>query len=334
MILRRIKLANFRCHQSFGLDFSKNITTITGKNGCGKTSIIEAIYESLRGKSFKAVDREIIYRGADFYRIELEFNDGRKTITTYDGVKKEFLTEDKKSRRLPRKAKYPIVLFEPDDLHLVGLSPTSRRSYFDRIFSQFSESYNSALNRYNKALKQRNELLKQENVSQNELFSWDIMLGSYGAKIMKYRSDYMAKINQKFTKVYQSIANNQDQIKINYYSMVESESEFLERLNQNFQIDIATGYTGFGVHRDDFIFDFNDTPADGSASRGEVRSSILALKFIEADLITEILGYRPVILLDDVFSELDKSRQNCLVNNFQDNQVIITSVGDGEMVIN
>lgn len=333
MILRHLKIVNFRCHREFELDFSKQITKITGRNGCGKTTIIEAIHEALRGKSFRAVDREIVCRDTDFYRVELEFEDGRKTIVTYDGVKKEFQAEDKKSRRLAPKSKYPIVLFEPDDLHLVGSSPTSRRAYFDRMFSQFSEAYNVALNRYNKALKQRNELLKQEDVSPSDLFSWDVMLGSYGAKIAQSRREYTEMINRNFTKVYHSIAENQDQINLTYCSQVESESSFMEALNRNFQLDTMTGHTNFGVHRDDFNFDFNGAIADGSASRGEVRSGILALKFVEADLITEMLSRKPVILLDDVFSELDQTRQKCLIKNFQNNQVIITSVGDGEILI-
>lgn len=334
MILRRLKLNNFRCHHELELNLSDKTTKIIGRNGCGKTSIIEAVYEALQGKSFRAVDREIVCRNADFYRIELEFDDGRKTVVTYDGTKKEFLTDDKKSRRLLKKAKYPIVLFEPDDLHLVGASPNSRRNYFDHVFCQLSEPYSVALGRYNKALKQRNELLKKEDVSESELFSWDVMLGSYGAKIARYRRDYTEKINQDFTKVYRSIAENRDQIELEYRSEIYTESDFLERIGQNFRLDSLTGHTNLGVHRDDFVFRFNGVAADGSASRGEVRSSVLALKFIEADLLRSVLGRQPVILLDDVFSELDQTRQKCLIKNFQDNQVIITSVGDGEMTVN
>lgn len=110
MIIRKIKLTNFRSHKSFELVCRQNTTTITGKNGCGKTSVIEAIYEVMRGKSFRAVDTEIVRRGEDFYRVELEYEDGRRVVACYDGTKKEFLAEDKKSRRLPKKAKYPIVL--------------------------------------------------------------------------------------------------------------------------------------------------------------------------------------------------------------------------------
>lgn len=136
MIVRSVRLSNFRSHESFVLECDTQTTTIIGENGCGKTSILEAIYESLRGKSFRAADKEILRRGAEFYRVELEYYDGRRVVVVFDGEKKEFLAEDRKTRRLPKKVQYPIVLFEPDDLHLVGSSPTTRRGYFDRVFGQ------------------------------------------------------------------------------------------------------------------------------------------------------------------------------------------------------
>lgn len=331
MVIRRVRLKNFRCHTDFVLNCSRQTTSLIGKNGCGKTSVLEAIYEATQGKSFRAVDREILRRNDVFYRVELEYEDGRNTVVVFDGVKKEFLVEDKKARRLPKKNKYPVILFEPDDLHLVGSSPVSRRNYFDRMFSQLSEQYSVDLARYNKALKQRNELLKEENVQLKDLFVWDVLLGKYGADLVRLRQEYINKINRSFTEVYHSIAENSDEVQLNYETMIETESGFLERLNRDFERDSLLGYTSTGVHRDNFDFIFNKVKADGSASRGEVRSSVLALKFIEAEMVTEILRRKPIVLLDDVFSELDQARQRCLVRNFQENQVILTSVGDGEL---
>lgn len=328
MVIRTVKLANFRSHESFVLRCNPQTTTIIGENGCGKTSILEAIYETLQGKSFRAVDREIVRRGAEFYRVELEYEDGRKVVAVYDSMqaKKEFLAEDKKTRRLPKKSKYPIVLFEPDDLHLVGSSPVNRRNYFDRVFGQLSEKYSTALTRYNKALKQRNELLKDEGVRQEDLFSWDVLLARHGAELMEARSGFVQQINERFTEVYRSIAENDDEVLLAYESSVKSESDFMARLMMDFPRDSLLGHTSFGVHRDNYEFIFNGVGADGSASRGEVRSSVLALKFIEADMVVSVLRRRPVVLLDDVFSELDETRQKCLVRNFQNNQVILTSV--------
>lgn len=309
------------------LDCNPTTTTIVGENGCGKTSILEAIYEAMRGKSFRATDKEIVRRGAEFYRVELEYEDGRKVVVVFDGVKKEFLAEDKKSRRLPKKSKYPIVLFEPDDLHLVGSSPVSRRNYFDRVFGQLSEKYAMALSRYGKALRQRNELLKDEFVQPESLFSWDVLLVKYGVELAEERRRFVERINKDLTDVYRSIAENEDEVELRYTSGVGTESEFMARLSGDFQRDSLLGHTGFGVHHDSYDFVFNWVKADGSASRGEVRSSVLALKFIEAEMIMRELGKRPVVLLDDVFSELDATRQKCLVRNFQNNQIVITSVG-------
>ena len=330
MVIKRVKLNNFRSHDGFVLDCDPRTTKIIGENGCGKTSILEAIYEAMQGKSFRAVDREIVRRGDEFYRVELEYEDGRKTVVMYDGEKKEFLVEDKKTRRLPKKARYPIVLFEPDDLNLVGSSPTSRRNYFDRVFGQLSEKYNVALGRYNKALKQRNELLKQEMVDAGDVFSWDVLLTKYGTELRNERSEYIDQISEKITEVYRSIAENEDEIAIRYVSEVESESGFLARLERDFERDRLLGHTSFGVHRDNYDFVFNGLQADGSASRGEVRSMVIALKFIEAEMVVERLGRPPVVLLDDVFSELDETRQKCLVKNFQNNQIFLTSCGSQE----
>ena len=225
-MIRSVKLTNFRSHESFVLQCNPQTTTIIGENGCGKTSVLEAIYEALQGKSFRAVDREIVRRGAEFYRVELEYEDGRKVVAIYDAgsVKKEFLSEDKKSKRLPKKAKYPIVLFEPDDLHLVGSSPVSRRNYFDRVLGQLDEGYSVALNRYNKALKQRNELLKEEMTEVNDMFSWNVLLAKYGVELYEARARAIQEVNERITKTYQSIAENADEVQLEYISEVQDET--------------------------------------------------------------------------------------------------------------
>ena len=145
MIIQSVQLVNFRSHDEFLLKCNKKTSLLIGENGSGKTSVLEAIYEALRGKSFKASDGEILKRGADFYRVELNFCDGKKTVVLFDGKKKQFLVEDKRVARLPKRNRYPVVLFLPDDLHLVATSPTKRRSYFDRVLTEFDESYSDSL---------------------------------------------------------------------------------------------------------------------------------------------------------------------------------------------
>lgn len=329
MIIKSVSLRNFRNHSEYRLDCKSDTTLILGENGWGKTSILEAIYILLRGKSFRAVDADILKRGEEYYRIEIESDEGEVIAATFDGNDKNFLVLDKKSKRLPKKNKYPVVLFLPSDLNLISTSPTKRRDYFDKVFGQFDEGYSNAVLRYEKALKQRNELLKNEFVTAESLFSWNLLLAKYGSMIEEYRSRFIGEINEKITDIYRSIAENEDVVKLRLEgSNVTSEAEYLAVLDKNAQKDIYLGHTSFGVHRDDFVFMFNNEVADGSASRGETRSIILALKFIEADLIYQKTHKKPIILLDDVFSELDKKRQKCLVQNFKDNQVIITSTGE------
>ncbi|MBO7718295.1 DNA replication and repair protein RecF [Candidatus Saccharibacteria bacterium] len=327
MIIKKITLINFRNHKEYQLDCNKDTTLILGPNGSGKTSVLEAIYILTRGKSFRAVDSEILKRDADFYRIELEYDNGEKSIATFDGENKNFFILDKKVRRLPKKNKYPLILFVPSDLNLITHSPSRRRDYFDKFFSQLDESYNQSLLRYEKALKQRNELLKNDSSTEN-IFSWNLLLAKYGISLTNYRQKFVDEINSELTKTYRSIAKNEDQVIINYVSEATdfTESKYLKKLEVNYEKDHLLGHTSFGVHRDDYVFLFNEKEANGSASRGETRSIILALKFIEAKLIFEKLHLKPIILLDDVFSELDNSRRRSLIDNFKDNQVIITSV--------
>lgn len=323
-----VNLYNFRSHESYRMRCKKKTSLIVGENGSGKTSVLEAIYLAMRGKSFRAVDSEILRRGADYYRVEVIYNSGEKITVTYDGVKRVFLVGDKKWSRLPKKNCYPVVLFLPSDLHLIEASPARRRDYFDRVLSELDDNYSVALSRYNKALKQRNELLKNHSISEVDLFSWNVILAKYGLAIRKTREKFMLACNERLTRVYRSIAENEDEVKIEYILQGGelSESGYLDKLTKEFERDKILGHTGFGVHRDGYEFVFNGRVAEGSASRGEVRSMMLALKFIEAELILEKTGRRPVVLLDDVFSELDEKRQKCLVKNFKDNQVIITSV--------
>lgn len=330
MIIKSIKLTNFRNHSSYSLVCQDETSLILGQNGCGKTSVLEAIYILTRGKSFRATDPEIIKRGTDFYRIELVYINGETTIVTYDGKTKTFHALGKKSKRLLTKSKYPIILFLPSDLNLISHAPGRRRDYFDFIFGELDTTYSSNLSKYKKALRQRNELLKKESVTSDAIFSWNLLLAKYGTSINETRNRLTNEISTRLNPTYHTIADNDDKVEIIYESDVTNKSEqnYLDILEQNFPRDQVLGHTSFGVHRDDYLFKFNGKPADGSASRGETRSIILALKFIEARLIEEILNQKPLILLDDVFSELDASRRQSLINNFKNHQVILTSVED------
>ena len=328
MIIKSVELNNFRNHTHYRLDCNKEVSLILGDNGWGKTSILEAIYILTRGKSFRATDRDILKRETDFYRIKLEYTNGTDIIATFDGQTKFFQVADKKTKRLPAKQKYPVILFVPSDLNLISHAPSRRRDYFDHILSQLNESYASNLSKYNKAIRQRNELLKNENVTKESLFTWNLLLAKFGSLLSIERNKYTNIINSRLNPTYHSIAKNSDDVTLFYSTEIKtpSESLYLNSLEATFERDRILGHTTFGIQHDDYLFNFNHQAADTSASRGETRSIILALKFIEANLIHETLNQKPIILLDDVFSELDNSRRHCLINNFKDHQVIITSV--------
>ncbi|MBQ8985512.1 DNA replication/repair protein RecF [Candidatus Saccharibacteria bacterium] len=329
MLIKSISLTNFRNHTKYNLECNPTTTLILGENGCGKTSVLEAIYILTQGKSFRATDPDIIKRDAEFYRIELRYDNGEKIIATYNQKKKSFEVMDKKTSRLPSKQRYPIILFLPSDLNLISGSPSSRRKYFDRFFCILNPVYASALSKYEKALSQRNKLLKENFVNPTTIFPWNILLAKNGALISKVRREYISIINNSLTTTYRSIADNQDEVELNYQTELQeniTENQYLSILEQNYEKDKIIGHTSFGVHKDDFEFIFNQKLADGSASRGETRSIILAIKFIEAAIIKFKLKKAPIILLDDVFSELDNERRAALINNFKNHQVIITSV--------
>ena len=328
MIIKSISLTNFRNHANYFLDCNKDTTLILGENGCGKTSVLEAIYILTQGKSFRATDPDIIKRDTDFYRIELEYDNGEKITASYDRTKKTFKILDKKTTRLPLKNKYPVILFQPSDLNLISHSPSTRRKYFDQVFSILSSEYATAVNKYEKAITQRNKLLKQEFIDSTTIFPWNVLLAKNGIILKNLREKFLNDINLVFTSTYHSIADNQDEINLSFMSEVSNltENQYLEILEKNFTKDHLLGHTTFGSHRDVIDFIFNHKPANGSASRGETRSIILALKFIEANIIADNLLKKPIILLDDVFSELDNTRRSSLIDNFKNHQVIITSV--------
>lgn len=331
MSIASISVFNFRSHGQFQAGLGDNINLISGKNGSGKTSLIEAIYIALQGSSFRSSDSEILKSGQDWYRIELEFSDGIKRVVTFDPAKKigkkQFLINQKINYRLPAKDRFPIVLFEPDDLRLLGGSPVRRRQFIDRLIGQLDIRFHQATLKYGRALRQRNNLLKRPGVNSDELFVWNITLSEYGAYIISERIAVIEKINQQLSGIYSSIAGSENELTIHYkHTLIgDIKQKLLRELSEKTDKDQILGYTSVGPHRHDFVVEINGQTASTTASRGENRSIVLALKYIEVDLIESLTGQKPLILLDDVFSELDDDRQKNLVG--RSNQTIITSVG-------
>lgn len=332
MQIKSISVQNFRCHDEKQIEVNNKTTAIIGNNGAGKTSLIEAVYIALRGSSFKGSDNDIVKKDSPWYRIDVLLDDDTKRTVTFDPAKtsgkKQFNIHDKKSYRLSPKDKYPVVLFEPEDLRLLNGSPSRRRQFIDNFIAQTDPVYSTTLRKYERALKQRNNLLKRDYAREEDFFAWDISISEYGYEIVNKRRQYIDIINEKLNKYYKNISNTKDEIVIQYSDdSIKSPQNLMRILELTFNKDKAIGFTSAGPHRHDVIFKFNNSPAIGTASRGEVRSILLALKKIEIDAIKEITSKNPIVLLDDVFSELDETRQSKLAEFVSENQVILTSTG-------
>ncbi len=324
----RIKVQNVRVHNTYDLAVSPSTTVVTGANGSGKTSMIEALYIALQGSSFKGGDTDVLRVGASWYRIDVGLGGGMRTVKfdpSRPTGKKKFEIEGTSHYRLPPKYKYPVVLFEPDDLRLLHGSPARRRDYFDRFIAQLDPHFGVALRKYERALRQRNALLKKASVSSDDLFVWDVSLSEHGTYIVKQRAWYVGLLQAKLGEVYKKIAGVDDEVGVEYPGASLTRQHFLSLLHSNAKKDMITGFTSVGPHRHDILFTYNQSPALSVASRGEVRSTLLALKFIEVEILEQLFQVKPIILLDDVFSELDEQRQANLMTKFRDHQIIITS---------
>ncbi len=336
-LITKVSVQNIRSHDKFTLKLSPTTTVITGNNGSGKTSLLEAIYISLQGTSFKGSDNDVLKRNNLWWRIDSEFNSYIKRSFTFNSElstgRKKIIVDDKTMYRLSPKYKHPVVLFEPDDLRLLHGSPTRRRQFIDRFISQLDPIYLNALHKYDRALKQRNNLLKKQYTTQDELFAWNITLSEYGAYIIEKRIAFIEQINSQLNDAYNSISKTNDIVSIHYSHTYISDvkQKILNDLHSHNEKDKILGFTSTGPHRHDVVFQFNNSPALSVISRGEVRTIVLALKFLEVDIIERITNIKPIILLDDVFSELDESRQKYLMDS-QKGQIIITSAHTPEAI--
>ncbi len=326
-MLTKLILSNFRCHQKYQIDVKKLKLALIGPNGSGKTSVLEAIYLLAKNKTFKDNFLDLVKFDQDWMKIEAEIDQNQRIIKIKDNQKIVEIN-NKKFKRLNNQQKMAVILFEPDDLNLIKGSPNRRRAFFDKIISQYEYNHSRLLTRYQKVLRQRNDLIKTKNyqINPEELFSWNILLSQYGGKIIKNRLDLIAKINQKITDIYQEISNKTDQIELKYSTEYQDQKQIEQQLfNQLASQDDYYLGTTVGPHRDDFLCYFNNYLADRVCSRGENRSLILALKISETEIIKQILDQKPLILLDDVLSELDQDRRQYLMKYTNDCQIFLTS---------
>lgn len=333
-IVSKLAVQNVRSHGQYEVDLVPGVTVITGPNGSGKTTLLESIYLALQGTSFKGNDSDMLRTDgvkSDWWKIDLLLDGQDKRTVKFDPSKatgrKQFVVDGKTTARLAPKNKYPVVLFEPEDLRLLNGSPARRRQFIDRFIAQLNPLYGISLRKYDRALRQRNNLLKRFNTPSDQLFAWDISLAEHGSYIIEQRIAFIEKINSQLNDAYDDIADMHDDVSVHYsHTFVgDIKQKLLNELEAHIDRDKMLGNTSVGPHRHDVIFEFNHSPALIIASRGEVRTIVLALKFLEVDIIEQLSGLKPLILLDDVFSELDLARQKSLSDRTREHQIVMTS---------
>lgn len=329
--IKTIHVKHIRSHTEYTVEFSPEVTILTGANGSGKTSLLEAVYVSLQGTSFRGSDSDILQKDSPWWKIDVILDDQQNRTIKFDPEKttgrKQFVIDSKTTARIPAKLKHPVVLFDPEDLRLLHGSPARRRQFIDRFISQLNPLYGPTLRKYERALKQRNNLLKSAYMHDDQLFAWNVALADHGAYIIEQRIAFIEQINQNLASLYQDIAGTKDIVTIHYsHTFVgDVKQKLLNELHAHLERDSYLGSTSVGPHRHDVVFEINNSPALSVASRGEARTIVLALKFLEVAIIEQLTGKTPVILLDDVFSELDANRQKLLTSHLTGHQIIITS---------
>jgi DNA replication and repair protein RecF len=341
MRLNNISIENFRNYEKIDLSFdkAKNVHLFIGDNAQGKTNFIEAITMLSLAKSFRAQKyTSLINESSEYARITGSAEKEKNSVNLEFFVSK--VPQNKKNLRKNGVdvtvkdfiGELNIVLFHPEDLNMLYLSPNLRRKYIDTILSQTDPFYFDSLVHYNRALKQRNkglQLISDNKASRDQLFVWDEKLAEYGSFILKQRLNLVEYFNNSLSGHYSLIADGDDKVKIDYQNTMSEKcvqkEEYLNEISHNHTNDILYRHTRKGVHRDDLLFYLNDKNVHEYASRGEVRTLLIALKLAEIDYIKEKTGQKPLLLLDDVFSELDKKRQQYLTSAIKGYQSFITT---------
>lgn len=338
MYIKNIELKNFRNYDELKQEFDKNVNLILGMNAQGKTNLIEALYVSSIGRSFRTSrDSDLIgfnkeqakvfietVRDNDEGSVELVFRRDKKKFAKVNGI-----TINKTSELL--KNVY-IVIFSPEDLKIVKDEPEKRRKFIDRELCQIKLAYYDALSNYKKILIQRNAYLKEFEINSSVLDIWDIQLAACGASIMQYRKEFVKKISDISCEIHSGITNGREKLIIKYAPNIilcedknNQQELFYDILKKNHENDIRQRTTTKGPHKDDIEFFIDDINVRSYGSQGQQRTAALSLKLAEINIIKEESGESPILLLDDVMSELDINRQEFLLKTLSQVQLFITT---------
>ncbi len=335
-----LELKNFRSYKSLSVDLSPTVNIVVGPNATGKTNLLEAVIVASQGSSYRARDYDLIRFDSPWARVDTMSEKHNRTVKIKHSDNgrslKEFELDGVVKKRLAYHELSPIVLFEPEHLRMIHGSPERRREYLDTILEQTLPGFKDVRRRYKRALAQRNQLLKQPRVAPDQLFVWDVRLSEYGAQIMTGRQQLIEEINRLANSLYRTLSGNKkSQVKLDYLKSIDSgdyASAMLRQLESKVERDRQLGYTSVGPHREDVLFHLNNKTASNTASRGELRTLVIMCKLVEIEAVEKARDTRPVLLLDDVFSELDSDRRRALTDYLKDYQTIITTT-DADSII-
>lgn len=342
MIIESIELENFRNYNKLKLKFDSGTNIFYGNNAQGKTNILESVYVCSTTKSHKgSKDREMIRFGQEeshirsvirkgdlSYRIDMHLRQNKTKAIAINGV------PIRKASELFGIVN--IVFFSPEDLSIIKSSPQVRRRFMDAELCQLDKMYLHNLANYNKVLNNRNKLLKDINYSpslRETLFIWDEQLLKYGREIIDKRKRFIEDLNLIIQDIHFNLSGGKENLSIQYVPSVESDV-FEKQIIKGREIDILRKMTLLGPHRDDLCFYINDVNIHKYGSQGQQRTSALSLKMAEIELVKKVIKDMPILLLDDVLSELDSHRQNQLLNSIHHVQTLITCTGLDDFVNN
>lgn len=337
MYIKNLELINFRNYERLSLKLHRGINVFIGDNAQGKTNILESIYYCSIGKSHRTnKDKELIRWGAkDGYisiYVSKERLDKKIDIKIFKEGKKGVRVNSIKLKTISDLIGiFNVVMFSPEDLKIVKESPSYRRKFLDIELSKLNKKYYYSLVRYNKVLNERNTILRGWNLDTEVTEVYDYQLSKYGSYIIKERLKYIESLSLKGNKVHKDITSQKENIEFKYITSIKDldniEDNFYNILRENVKKDFEKRSTSFGPHRDDFEVIINNADTRTFGSQGQQRTAVLTIKLASLEIIKEQTGEYPVLLLDDVLSELDINRQKYILNSIREFQTIITGTG-------
>jgi DNA replication and repair protein RecF len=337
--LDSLSVVNYRNILSGNLQFSKGINIIYGQNAQGKTNILEAVWLLSGGKSFRGTkDSDMINFNSDSFRIQgniLSKYGENSIVITCSKTNPSFKNRMASVNGGPFQpagqiaGNFYCVVFSPSHLEIVSGGPSARRKFIDAALCQIYPAFIDSYRKYNRTLAVRNSFLKNikkydKNQKKAMFDTCDNFLAVYGGEIDRYRRRFCRRMSERAKNYYEQISQSRENIDLKYVKFARDKNEFLEKLDNSRPRDIATGITNTGPHRGDLAINIDGKPAKSYSSQGQQRSGVIAMKLAESDIIESVTGQKPAMLLDDVLSELDYSRQEYLINNISQRQIFIT----------